>query len=264
MGLLTRHSRTMRPAGAVPRVLLPLVVIPTYDEIENIEQVLRRVRAAAPDVTILVVDDNSPDGTADLAESLAQQLGNVRVLRRAGKDGLGSAYRAGFAYALAAGHHAIVEMDADLSHDPADLPRLLEAMANGADLAIGSRYVPGGSTPAWPLHRRLLSRWGNRYAGAALGLGVRDATAGFRAYSARILREMDVAHTQSDGYGFQVEMTYAARRAGARIVELPISFSDREHGTSKMSMRIVAEAMTLVTWWAFRDRVLRRGASSQH
>lgn len=263
MGLLTRHARTMLPPQAAPRVLLPLVVIPTYDEIENIEQVLRRVRAAAPDVTILVVDDNSPDGTADLAESLAHQLGNVRVLRRAGKDGLGSAYRAGFAYGLAAGHHAIVEMDADLSHDPSDLPRLLEAIAQGADVAIGSRYIPGGATPAWPLHRRLLSRWGNRYAGLALGLGVRDATAGFRAYSARILQEMEVGATRADGYGFQVEMTYAASRAGGRIVELPISFTDREHGTSKMSFRIVAEAMALVTWWAFRDRVLRFGRRSR-
>jgi dolichol-phosphate mannosyltransferase len=258
MGLLTRHRHTLRSPAAPPSVLLPLIVIPTYDEIENIEQVLRRVRAAAPDATILVVDDNSPDGTADLAETLAPQLGNVRVLRRAGKDGLGSAYRAGFAYALAAGHHAVVEMDADLSHDPTDLPRLLAAVADGADLAIGSRYVAGGSTPAWPTHRRLLSRWGNRYAGVALGLGVRDATAGFRVYSANLLRDMDVQRTRADGYGFQVEMTYAARRAGGKIVELPISFTDRELGTSKMSIRIVAEAMLLVTWWAVRDRVLRR------
>jgi dolichol-phosphate mannosyltransferase len=258
MGLITRHSRTILPPRPAPRVLQPLVVIPTYDEIDNIEQILRRVRAAAPEVTILVVDDNSPDGTAGLAESVGRQLGNVRVLRREGKGGLGGAYRAGFSYALAAGHHAVVEMDADLSHDPADLPRLLQAIGEGADLAIGSRYVPGGATPAWSLHRRLLSRWGNRYAGLALRLGVRDATAGFRAYSARILREMDVATTRADGYGFQVEMTYAARRAGARIVELPISFAEREHGTSKMSTRIVVEAMVLVTWWAVRDRILRR------
>lgn len=259
MALSTRNARTMLPATSMPRVLLPLVVIPTYDEAENIEQVLRRVRAAAPEVTVLVVDDGSPDGTADLAESVGQQVGNVRVLRRPGKGGLGSAYRAGFAYGLAAGHHAIVEMDADLSHDPSDLPRLLEAIAGGADVAIGSRYVAEGATPAWPLHRRLLSRWGNRYAGIALGMGVRDATAGYRAYSARILERMDVGRTRADGYGFQVEMTYAAHRAGGRIVELPISFSDREHGTSKMSCRIVVEAMLLVTWWAVRDRVLRLG-----
>ena len=258
MGLLTRHRRTLGPSGPEVRVLLPCIVIPTYNEIENIETVLRRVRRAVPDATILVVDDNSPDGTADLAESLGAQLGHVRVLRRARKDGLGNAYRAGFAHALEAGHHAIVEMDADLSHDPDDLVRLLAAIEDGADLAIGSRYVPGGSTPNWPMHRLLLSRWGNRYAGVVLGLGVRDATAGFRAYSARVVRAMDVPRTKADGYGFQVEMTHAARRAGGRIVELPISFSDRQHGTSKMSGRIVVEAMLLVTWWGVRDRLRRR------
>jgi dolichol-phosphate mannosyltransferase len=258
MGLLTRHRRTIAPTRPTPQVLLPLVVIPTYNEIDNIETVLRKVRAAAPEATVLVVDDGSPDGTADLAEALGAQLGNVRVLRRERKDGLGSAYRAGFAYGLAAGHHAIVEMDADLSHDPADVARLVAAVADGADLAIGSRYVPGGATPNWSVHRRLLSRWGNRYAGLVLDLGVRDATAGFRAYSARLLEQMDVAGTRADGYGFQVEMTYQARQAGARIVELPISFSDRQAGTSKMSGRIVAEAMLLVTWWGLRDRVVGR------
>jgi dolichol-phosphate mannosyltransferase len=237
----------------------PLVVIPTYQEAENIAVVLRRVRAAAPSASVLVVDDGSPDGTADLAEATGAEVGQVSVLRRARKAGLGSAYRAGFERGLEMGHDVLVEMDADLSHDPADVPRLLQAVADGAILAIGSRYVPGGGTPHWPLHRRLLSRWGNRYAGLVLGLGVRDATAGFRAYRAEVLDAIDYQTTRADGYAFQVEMAYRVRRAGGSITEVPIMFSDRVRGTSKMSTRIVAEAMLLVTWWALRDRVLRRG-----
>lgn len=250
-----RHTSPVLPRVPRPQVLLPLVVVPTYNEAENIEIVLRRIRAAVPEATVLIVDDGSPDGTADLAEAIGAQVGQVRVLRRSVKDGLGSAYRAGFEYGLAAGHHAIIEMDADLSHDPADVVRLLQAVTDGADLAIGSRYVAGGATPDWSLHRRLLSRWGNRYAGLALRLGVRDATAGFRAYSSGLLRALDVQGTRADGYGFQVEMTFAARAAGARIVELPITFKDREFGTSKMSYRIVVEAMALVTWWGLLDRL---------
>jgi dolichol-phosphate mannosyltransferase len=234
------------------------VVIPTYQEAENIETVLRRVRAAAPEVAVLVVDDGSPDGTADLAEAVGGEVGRVSVLRRAAKSGLGSAYRAGFDLGLEAGHDVIVEMDADLSHDPADVPRLLAAVAEGAALAVGSRYVPGGATPHWPVHRRFLSRGGNRYAGIVLGLGVRDATAGFRAYQAAVLRRIDFATTRADGYAFQVEMAYRVAQAGGPIVELPIVFSDRVRGTSKMSGRIVVEAMALVTWWAVRDRLLRR------
>ena len=237
----------------------PLVVIPTYQEAENIAVVLQRVRAAAPSVSVLVVDDGSPDGTADLAEAAGIEVGRVSVLRRTHKAGLGSAYRAGFAHGLAEGFDVLVEMDADLSHDPADVPRLLQAVADGATLAIGSRYVPGGGTPKWPFHRRMLSLWGNRYAGLVLGLGVRDATAGFRAYRAEILEAIDYETTSADGYAFQVEMAYRIRRAGGSITEVPISFSDRVLGTSKMSGRIVVEAMLLVTWWAFRDRVLRRG-----
>jgi dolichol-phosphate mannosyltransferase len=248
--------RSLEPREA----LLPLVVIPTYDEVDNIELVLRRVRAAVPDARILVVDDASPDGTADVAEGLRDELGEIRVLRRLGKSGLGSAYRAGFAYGLHAGHGAIVEMDADLSHDPDDLPRLLQAVADGADLAIGSRYVRGGDTPSWSWHRRALSRWGNRYARWALDLGVSDATSGFRAYGLGALDVIGVGNTEADGYAFQVEMTYAVRRAGGQIVELPIIFRDRTQGTSKMSGAIVVEAMMMVTRWALRDRVfgLRR------
>jgi dolichol-phosphate mannosyltransferase len=237
----------------------PLIVIPTYQEAENIAIVLQRVRAAAPNASVLVVDDGSPDGTADLAESTGAEVGQVSVLRRTHKAGLGSAYRAGFKRGIELGHDVLLEMDADLSHDPADVPRLLQAVADGASLAIGSRYVPGGGTPNWPTHRLLVSRWGNRYAGLVLGLGVRDATAGFRAYRADVLQTIDYETTQADGYAFQVEMAYRVRRAGGTITEVPITFSDRVRGTSKMSMRIVVEAMLLVTWWGFRDRVLRRG-----
>ena len=235
------------------------MVIPTYQEAENIADVLRRVRAAAPQVSVLVVDDGSPDGTADLAERVGEEVGQVRVLRRTEKAGLGSAYRAGFDDGLAAGHDVLIEMDADFSHDPADLPRLLAAVADGADLAIGSRYVPGGQTPGWPVHRRAISVGGNLYVRMVLGLGVRDATAGFRAYRAELLRSIDFHTTAADGYAFQVEMAYRVRQVGGAITEIPISFSDRVRGTSKMSSRIVVEAMLLVTWWAFRDRVLRRG-----
>lgn len=234
-------------------------MIPTYQEADNISTVVRRVRAVVPGATVLVVDDGSPDGTADLAEATGAEVGSVEVLRRDAKLGLGSAYRAGFRRGIDAGHDVLIEMDADLSHDPADLPRLLQGIADGASLVIGSRYVPGGSTPHWPLHRRLLSRWGNRYTGAVLGLDVHDATAGFRAYRADTLEQIDFETTRADGYAFQVEMAYRVGRLGSAITEVPISFTDRVRGTSKMSGRIVVEAMLLVTWWALRDRVLRRG-----
>lgn len=235
-----------------------LVVIPTFDERDNIETVLERIRAVVPTAHVLVVDDGSPDGTADLAEAIGRELGQIEVLRRTEKTGLGSAYRAGFAHGLAQGHEVFVEMDADLSHDPDDVPRLLAGLERGADLVIGSRYVAGGSIPAWPIHRRLLSRWGNRYVGLVLGLRVQDSTAGFRAYRGALLEQIDTGGTHTNGYAFQVEMTYATCRAGGIIDEVPISFTDRERGTSKMSGRIVAEAMLAVTWWGLRDRVLRR------
>lgn len=238
----------------------PLVVLPTYNEAENIIEVLDRVRDAVPEADVLVVDDGSPDGTADMAERwAADHGGGLSVLRRAGKQGLGSAYRAGFAQGLAQGYDALVEMDSDLSHDPAALPSLISAVDSGADLAIGSRYVPGGSIPAWPKHREYLSRGGNRYAALLLGLQVRDATAGFRCYSAAMLQQIDLEQITADGYGFQIEMAYAVAQRGGRIVEVPISFTDRVRGTSKMSGKIVVEALGLVTWWAVRDRVLQRG-----
>lgn len=236
-----------------------LIVLPTFEEAENIEEVLERVRAVVPDADVLVVDDNSPDGTADLAEASGARLGGVSVLRRPGKAGLGSAYRAGFAVGLREGYDALVEMDSDLSHDPASLPALVAAVEEGADLAIGSRYVAGGSIPNWATHRLLLSRWGNRYAAAVLGLDVRDATAGFRVYRASMLSQISLEDVHADGYAFQIEMAYAVARRGGRIVEVPIAFTDRIRGTSKMSGRIVVEAMVLVTWWGVRDRVLRRG-----
>jgi len=234
------------------------VTVPTFEEVENIELLIRRVRQAVPDAHILVVDDNSGDGTAEKAEALGAEFGGIEVLRRPRKLGLGSAYRAGHAVGIARGYDVMVQIDADLSHDPADLPRLLAAVDRGADLALGSRYTPGGSVPNWPKHRLALSVAGNRYAAFCLGMDVRDTTAGYRAYRASILEAIDFDSTHSTGYGFQIEMTYRVRNAGGRIDEVPIAFTDRVRGNSKMSWRIVAEAMALVTWWAARDRVIGR------
>jgi len=234
------------------------VVLPTYQEAENIVDVLGRIRAALPAASVLVVDDGSPDGTAELAEGLGAKLGNIEVLRRAAKSGLGSAYRAGFRVGIEQGFEVLIEMDADLSHDPEALPSLVAEVEAGAGLAVGSRYVPGGSIPNWKLHRKLLSQWGNRYAGFVLGLDVRDATSGFRAYRADAVARLDLDAIKADGYGFQIEMAYEISRLGEAVVEVPISFTDRIRGTSKMSSRIVVEALELVTWWAVRDRVLHR------
>jgi glycosyltransferase involved in cell wall biosynthesis len=239
-------------------VVATLIVLPTYPEATNIVTVLQRIRSVLPDADVLVVDDGSPDGTADLAEATGRERGRITVMRRAAKSGLGSAYRAGFAHGLAAGADVLVEMDADLSHDPAALPSLVAPAQTGeADLVIGSRYVPGGSIPDWPLHRRALSQWGNRYAAAMLRLRVADATAGFRAYRADTLRAIDLDTVSTDGYGFQIDMAYRVRRAGGRIVEIPIEFHDRVRGTSKMSWRIIVEALAAVTWWGVRDRLKR-------
>lgn len=237
-----------------------LVVIPTYNEAENVLDVIERVRVAVPAAEVLVVDDNSPDGTAALVEEVAARDPQVHVLCRPGKAGLGSAYRSGFAWGQDAGFEVMVEMDADLSHDPAALPSLLDHLERGADLVIGSRYVPGGSIPDWAWHRKALSRWGNRYVTAMLDLGVADATAGYRAYRTTMLQALDLPSIRADGYGFQIEMTYRTVEAGGTIVEVPISFTDRTRGTSKMSGRIVAEALVLVTKWGVLDRLpLRDG-----
>ncbi|HEU5085355.1 MAG TPA: polyprenol monophosphomannose synthase [Acidimicrobiales bacterium] len=235
----------------------PLVIIPTYDEAENIADVVGRVHVAEPSAHVLVVDDNSPDGTGDLVERLIATDDHLHLLRRPGKAGLGSAYRAGFAWGAAEGYDVMVEMDADLSHDPAALPALLARIDAGADLAIGSRYVPGGSIPDWTWHRKALSRWGNRYASTLLDLDVADSTAGYRAYRASALADIDLGSVRADGYGFQIEMAYRVARNGGRIDEVPIAFTDRTRGTSKMSSRIVVEALVLVTWWGLR-RVARR------
>jgi dolichol-phosphate mannosyltransferase len=229
-----------------------LVVIPTYNESENIDRVLRRVRGALPDATVLVVDDGSPDGTGDIAEKVGTEIGNIELLRGTEKSGLGSAYRAGFRWGLDRGFDVCIEMDADLSHDPDALPDLVAPLGKGFELVIGSRYVPGGSIPNWAWHRRLLSRGGNVYASTLLGLGVTDSTSGFRAYSASVLNRIALDNIRAEGYGFQIEMTYQAKRAGAPIVEVPIRFVDRTEGESKMSMIIVVEALGLVTWWGIQ------------
>jgi dolichol-phosphate mannosyltransferase len=239
-----------------------LVVVPTYNEVENVDEVLERTRAALPDGEVLVVDDGSPDGTADRAEEVGRRLGGrIHVLRRTEKAGLGAAYRAGFGWGVERGFEALVEMDADLSHDPAALPSLLAEIERGADLVIGSRYVPGGSIPAWAWHRRALSKWGNRYAAWVLGLDVRDATGGYRAYHRNSITLLDASAFRARGYGFQIETAYRVARAGGRIVEVPIAFADRTRGTSKMNSRIVFEALLLVTGWGIRDRVLRRSGT---
>jgi glycosyltransferase involved in cell wall biosynthesis len=232
-----------------------IVVLPTYNERENVVALLRAVRAAVPDADVLVVDDNSPDGTATLVEETAAEQDQIKLLRRAGKQGLGSAYRQGFALALDEGYDVVVSMDVDFSHDPAVLPELLGLIAAGADTVIGSRYVPGGATVDWPLHRRLLSRWGNRYTSFVLGLRVRDCTSGYRAYRAGALRAIDPASTTAEGYAFLTELVRRLVRQGANVVETPIAFTDRRYGVSKMSGRIVVESMLLVTRWAIRDRV---------
>jgi glycosyltransferase involved in cell wall biosynthesis len=245
------------------RSVRTVVVIPTYDEAANVAQVLQRVRAAVPDADVLVVDDSSPDGTADLARATASELGNIDVLVRPRKEGLGKAYRAGFEEALGRGYDVLVQMDADLSHDPAALPLLLDALDAGAEAVIGSRYIPGGSIPHWPWHRRALSRWGNRYACALLDIEVRDATSGYRAYRADALRAIDVLTTRSKGYGFQIETAYRVSSSGRKVAEVPISFTDRVRGYSKMSLGVMVEELGLVTWWGVRDRVravLRRRA----
>lgn len=230
-----------------------LVVIPTYNEAASVESILRTVRTAAPDVDVLVVDDGSPDGTADLAEKVGVDEGGVHVLRRTAKRGLGRAYLAGFSWGLERGYQALVEMDADLSHDPAVVPVLLDALSE-CDLVIGSRYVPGGAIPNWSAHRKALSKAGNVYSAWMLHLKVADLTSGFRAYRAELLRDLPLDRISAGGYAFQIEMAYRSARAGAKIKEVPIRFVDRTEGESKMSWWITVEALQLVTRWGLRLR----------
>jgi dolichol-phosphate mannosyltransferase len=219
------------------------VILPTYDEAENLERIVGAVlEQLSPSGTVLVVDDNSPDGTGEIADRLAGSDGSVRVLHRARKEGLGPAYLAGFHLALDAGAERIVEMDADFSHDPAYLPRLIGAAEN-ADLVIGSRYVPGGGVTEWGQMRRFISRGGSAYARMVLDLPIRDLTGGFKCFRREVLEAIDLDTIEARGYAFQVETTYRAIRAGFRVVEIPIVFKDRRDGTSKMRGAIVAEAI---------------------
>jgi dolichol-phosphate mannosyltransferase len=230
-----------------------IVVLPTYNERENVAALLAAVRSTLPAADVLVVDDNSPDGTASIVEETAAELGQIKLLRRPGKHGLGSAYREGFAIALDEGYEAIVSMDVDFSHDPSSLPELLALLDAGADAVIGSRYVPGGATVDWPLHRRVLSRWGNRYTSLVLRLQVRDCTSGFRAYRASALAAIEPSSTTAEGYAFLTELVRRVVRSGYRVMESPIIFRDRRYGESKMSSRIIVESMLLVTRWGVRD-----------
>jgi dolichol-phosphate mannosyltransferase len=230
-----------------------LTIIPTYNEIESLPITLGRLREANPEVDVLVVDDGSPDGTGAWADERSAADAKVHVLHRAEKNGLGGAYLAGFAWGLARGYDVLVEMDADGSHQPEQLPRLLDAI-HGADLVIGSRRVPGGKMVNWPTHRKLISMCGSLYPRIMLGLDLTDITAGYRAYRAQVLREMDLDSVQSKGYGFQVDMTFRTARLGKRIVEVPITFVEREFGESKMSGNIITEAVTNVTRWGLQAR----------
>lgn len=239
--------------GGYPGVGRVLVVIPTYNEAENVGRIVARVRRAVPSAEVLVVDDGSPDGTGGLADRMAGADASVHVLHREGKQGLGAAYLAGFRWAGARGFDAVVGMDADGSHAPEELPRLLDA-ARDADVVVGSRWTRGGSVRNWPWHRRLLSRGGNAYTRLALGMPVSDATGGYRVYRVAALDRLDAAAAVSQGYSFQVEMLWRAHRAGLRAAEVPITFVERQHGSSKMSPLIVGEALWRVTLWFLRER----------
>lgn len=233
-----------------------LVVIPTYEERENLGRVVARLNAAVPAADILVVDDASPDGTGELAEEMAAADPRVRVLHREGKSGLGAAYLAGFRHALSGEHQVVVEMDADGSHAPEDLPALLAALddGEGADLVLGSRYVPGGQVVNWPLHRQWLSRGANLYAKLALGAPVQDITAGYRVYRRQVLEELDLDSVISQGYCFQIDLAWRALRAGFRVREVPITFTEREKGSSKMDASVMGEAFVNVARWGLEHR----------
>ena len=235
--------------------MLVAVVLPTYNESENIARLLTQLRQILPESQLYVVDDNSPDGTGDIAEQCAVELGGIEVLHRPGKQGLGSAYRHGFAYVISQGVDVVVSMDVDFSHNPLSIPAMLAAIESGSDAVIGSRYVSGGGTKNWPIHRRLLSRWGNLYTAAVLGVSVRDCTSGFRAYRATALASIAPETTKAEGYAFLSELVVRLSHRGMKISEVPILFVDRENGTSKMSGRIIAESMLLVTRWGISHRL---------
>jgi dolichol-phosphate mannosyltransferase len=234
-----------------------LVVVPTYNEIENLDHIVERLQAGVPTAHVLVVDDASPDGTGELADKLAARDARVHVLHRAGKSGLGPAYVAGFRWGREHGFDVLVEMDADGSHAPEELPRLLAALED-ADLVLGSRYLPGGEVRDWPMYRLALSRAGNVYTRWALRLPLTDATGGYRAVRGSLVDRLPFEDVASQGYCFQVDWAWRATRAGARVVEVPITFTERAFGRSKMSGSIVAEALVRVTAWGLRDRLADR------
>ncbi|MFL6136793.1 MAG: polyprenol monophosphomannose synthase [Frankiaceae bacterium] len=230
-----------------------LVVIPTYDERDNVEGIVDRLRRAVPEASVLVVDDDSPDGTGDVADAIAARDPAVAVLHRTRKDGLGGAYIAGFGWGIERGFDVLVEMDADGSHSPEELPRLLAALRD-ADLVLGSRWVPGGEVRNWPLARKLLSRGGNAYARVLLGVPLHDATGGFRAFRRKTLDGIDYRQVASQGYCFQVDLAWRSWRRGFQVTEVPITFVERERGQSKMSRAIVGEALVRVTLWGLASR----------
>jgi dolichol-phosphate mannosyltransferase len=232
-----------------------LVCLPTYQERDNVEPITAAILQATPDVDVLVIDDNSPDGTGQIADAIAAREPRVHVLHRAGKEGLGKAYLAGFAWALARGYALVLEMDADFSHNPKYLPRMLE-LAKDADLVLGSRNVKGGGTVNWGIGRKILSRGGSFYARTILGLSVRDLTGGFKCFHREVLEAIDLATVECSGYAFQIELTYRAVKKGFRVTELPIVFEDRRVGQSKMSRRIVLEAIAKV--WSIRRSAFSR------
>lgn len=255
---MTSSTDTGPEPTGTPGLAPVLVIIPTYNEVQNLELIISRVHQHNPQVDILVADDNSPDGTGDVADKLAAADSRIRVLHRKGKEGLGAAYLAGFDWGLDAGYEVLVEMDADGSHRPEDLPKLLAALKEqNADLVIGSRWVPGGQTRNWPVSRQLLSRAGNTYVRLAMGMKVRDATAGFRAFRRGTLEAIGLDKVNSTGYCFQVDMAFRAVSAGCKVVEVPIVFVEREIGVSKMSGNIVVEALWRTTVWGMQDRTAK-------
>jgi dolichol-phosphate mannosyltransferase len=230
-----------------------LVIVPTYNERESLPLIIRRIRAAVPEAFILVADDNSPDGTGAIADTLAEHDDHVQVMHRHGKEGLGAAYIAGFTWGLQNNYDVLIEMDADGSHQPEQLPRILEAL-RGADLVLGSRWIPGGGTENWSKGREVLSRGGNAYTRAMLGVPLHDATGGYRAFRADTLRGIDLHTVASQGYCFQVDLAWRAVQRGFIVREVPITFVEREVGSSKMSRAIVAEALLRVTQWGIQER----------
>jgi len=239
-----------------------LVIVPTYNESANLAWIVERILTAQPGLDILVADDGSPDGTGEIADRLASADERVHVLHRPGKQGLGSAYRAGFAWGLDRGYDVLLEMDADGSHRPEDLSRILTASDDGADLVLGSRWVPGGGVVNWPWHRRLISRGGTLYARLMLGIHVKDATGGFRAFRRETLERLPLDEVASQGYCFQIDMARRVIDAGMSVVEVPITFVERERGQSKMSSAIVREALWRVTVWGVARRLPGRARRS--